>query len=78
MDLRGFTLQRHGCAFELEQLAARVDPERVVLVVDASTDRALLARSLPPGAGAMRTAEVRRGHSRQADQAFAALLAAAA
>ena len=77
MDLRGFTVQRHGCEFELQQLAARTSHDRIVLVVDSSTDRALLARTIPPEA-TMRTMEVRRGNARQADEAFAALLAAAA
>ena len=76
MDLRGFTVQRHGCEFELQQLAARTSHDRIVLVVDSSTDRALLARTIPPEA-TMRTMEV-RGNARQADEAFAALLAAAA
>ena len=43
MDLRGFTAERRGCEFELRQLVARTQPGRVVLIVDASTDRALLA-----------------------------------
>ena len=78
MDLRGFTMQRHGCEFELEQLAGRTNHDRIVLIVDPSTDRALLERTLSKTATAMRTMEVRRGNARQADQAFAALLAAAA
>jgi hypothetical protein len=75
MDLRGFTAQRHGCEFELHELGTRLRPSRVVLVVDASTDRALLA---PAGAANMRSVEVARGDGRQADAAFAALLEAAA
>jgi hypothetical protein len=75
MDLRGFTAERHGCEFELQELGARLIPSRVVLVVDASTDRALLARA---GAATLRTVEVARGAGRQADAAFVALLEAAA
>jgi hypothetical protein len=76
MDVRGFTAKRHGAEFELQQLAARTRPDRVVLIVDASTDRALLARTLP--ADAMPPiVEVGRGNTRQADAAFTALLAAA-
>jgi hypothetical protein len=77
MDLRGFSAARRGAEFELQQLAARATPERVVLVVDASTDRALVARALEGAAAQMPVVEVRRGNSRQADAAFAALLAAA-
>ena len=75
MDLRGFTAARRGCEFELRQLVARTDPGRVVLVVDASTDRTLLAAA---GATALRTMEVGRGDARRTDAAFTALVAAAA
>ncbi|MBV9889678.1 MAG: hypothetical protein JO090_02185, partial [Rhizobacter sp.] len=78
MDLRGFTVQRHGCEFELGQLVARTSHDRIVLVVEATTDRALLARSVPAQAAPIHIIEVARGNARQADQAFAALLAAAA
>jgi len=78
MDLRGFNAARRGAEFELEQLAARVAPERVVLVVDASTDRALVATAAGEAAAHMTVVEVRRGNERQTDAAFAALLAAAA
>ena len=37
MDLRGVRDPQHGCAFELGQLAQRLPPKRVVLVVDAQT-----------------------------------------
>jgi len=49
-----------------------------VLIVDASTDRSLLARLVPTGHAAMPMVEVRRGDGAQADAAFAALLGAAA
>jgi len=77
MDLRGFTAARQGAAFEIEQLATRASAERVVLVVDASTDRALVARALGASTS-IGVLEVRRGNARQADAAFEALLAAAA
>jgi len=77
MDLRGFTAQRHGCEFELRELGVRLSPGRVVLVVDASTDRALLEQVAPAGQAGMRVMEVQRGNSRQTDSAFAALLGAA-
>jgi len=77
MDLRGFNAQRMGCEFELRELAARLSPERVVLVVDGSTDRALLGRHSRVGETAMQVAEVQRGKGQQADAAFEALLHAA-
>jgi hypothetical protein len=42
MDLRGLTPDRHGCAFDLHQLAERLPARRVVLVTDATTDLAWL------------------------------------
>ncbi|MEO5845828.1 MAG: hypothetical protein ABIQ33_13410 [Caldimonas sp.] len=78
MDLRGFTAQRRGCEFELKELATRLDPGRVVLVVDASTDRALLGQLAPPGHAPMRMMEVKGGNGAQTDAAFAALLGASA
>lgn len=78
MDLRSFTAARRGAEFELQQLAARASPARVVLVVDPSTDRALVDRALASVASTpMAVFEVRRGRTAQADAAFAALLAAA-
>ena len=76
MDLRGFTEQRHGCEFELQELAARRGPGRVVLVVDDSTDRALLERTASPTQTGMRVIEVRRASD--TGRAFEALLRAAA
>lgn len=76
MDLRGFTEQRHGCEFELQELAARLGPGRVVLVVDDSTDRALLERTASPTQTGMRVIEVRRASD--TGRAFEALLRAAA
>jgi len=78
MDLRGFSAERHGCEFELKELAARLGAGRGVLIVDASTDRSLLARLVPAGHAAMAMVEVRRGDGAQVDAAFAALLGAAA
>ncbi|MEO8836262.1 MAG: hypothetical protein ABI364_05950 [Caldimonas sp.] len=78
MDLRAFTAERHGCEFELGELAARSDPARVVLLVDASTDLGLLARSVPPGSAPMRQFMIDRSHGGQVDAAFTELLRAAA
>lgn len=76
MDLRGFNAQRMGCEFELGQLVARLRGEQVVLVVDASTDRALLERSLGAGGWRPQLVEMPRGSAAQSDAAFAALLRA--
>ena len=78
MDLRGFTEKRHGCEFELRELAARLGPGRVVLFVDGSTDRALLEQTAAPMQAGMRVIEVQRGNARETDRAFEALMRAAA
>jgi hypothetical protein len=77
MDLRGFSAQRLGCEFELRELSARLNAEQVVLVVDGSTDRALLARSIGAGASRMQLIEVERRNGKQTDAVFVALLGAA-
>jgi hypothetical protein len=43
MDLSRFTERRAGCEFELQQLAARLDTRRLVLLTDDTTDQALVA-----------------------------------
>jgi hypothetical protein len=77
MDLRGYGPQRAGCAFELGELARRCRPEQVVLLVDASTNRARLEPLLgAPGARPI-VVELPHGDARAFDAAFAALLRAA-
>ena len=46
MDLRSFSPANQGCLFELGELLNCVDLERVVFVIDASTDRRFLETSL--------------------------------
>ena len=46
MDLRGFTQANQGCLFEIGELLNLVDLQRVVLVVDESTDRHFLSWAL--------------------------------
>jgi hypothetical protein len=46
MDLRGFSRQNSGCLFEIRELVATVPLERVVFVIDESTDRGLLSQAL--------------------------------
>lgn len=76
MDVRGITQARRGCEFELQQLAQRLPPQRLVLVVDVHTDKAILQAAFGPGLSAVRLVEVCR--SWQADRAFSALLEAVA
>jgi hypothetical protein len=56
MDLRSFSRTNQGCVYELGELLAAVPLDRVVFVVDASTDRPFLQQtlqelwqSIPPG-----------------------------
>jgi len=76
MDVRGITQERRGCEFELQQLAQRLPAQRLVLVVDGATDKAVLQSAFGPGLGEVRMVEVRR--SWDADRAFNALVYAAA
>ena len=76
MDVRGITQARRGCEFELQQLAQRLPPQRLVLVIDDSTDRAVLRSAFGPSLSDVRMVEVRR--NRDADKAFDALIDAAA
>lgn len=46
MDLRSFASANRGCSFEIGQLLATVPLERVVFVVDATTDQSFLASCL--------------------------------
>jgi hypothetical protein len=77
MDLRGFSAQRAGCAFELGELARRLRPRQVVLLVDASTDRRLLDAQLPPGERPT-VVDLPSGKADAVQGAFAALLRPAA
>jgi hypothetical protein len=46
MDLRGFSSANQGCLFELGELLNFVDLDRVLFVIDPSTDRRFLESSL--------------------------------
>jgi hypothetical protein len=76
VDLRGLTRARHGCEFELQQLAQRLPPRRLVLVVDSTTERAVLETTFGAQLVDVRIVEVSR--SRNIDPVFEALLDAAA
>ena len=71
MDVRGLSTARRGCEFELQQLAQRLPPERLVLVVDETTDKAVLEAAFGAGLGEVKTV-------RDAREAFAALVQALA
>jgi hypothetical protein len=79
MDLRGFDAKRMGCEFELRQLASRLRPEQVVLVIDKTTDRALLQGLVATPAGSMQIVDL-SPHKRDKGfvEVFRALLIAAA
>ncbi len=47
MDLRSFAETNQGCAYELQQLLDIVPLDRIVVVIDQTTDRVLLERMLP-------------------------------
>jgi tetratricopeptide (TPR) repeat protein len=53
MDLRGFAAQNQGCRFELQALLDGVPCRRIALLVDRSTDRALLDATLQAGLAAV-------------------------
>jgi hypothetical protein len=46
MDLRAFSKERKGCAWELTQLFETIPLDRVALVIDATTNQALLEEAL--------------------------------
>jgi hypothetical protein len=49
MDLRGFTSSNEGCVFELHELLDTVPLDRIMLVVDSTTDESFLADILQQG-----------------------------
>jgi hypothetical protein len=54
MDLRGFTRERAGARYELAALATHGVLERAVVIIDTSTDNALLADTVASAAGGPR------------------------
>ena len=44
MDLRGFTSERAGCIFEINELINSVSLDKVVFLVDSTTDEPFLRR----------------------------------
>lgn len=53
MDLRGYGRDNKGCEWEIEQLLQHVPLQRVLLLVDTSTDLALLRATLDTAAAAL-------------------------
>lgn len=49
MDLRGFTPANRGCLYEIEELLEVVDLDRVVFVIDQTTDEEFLDRAIADG-----------------------------
>lgn len=49
MDLRGFGPSNSGCVYEIHELLSRVPLERFVLVIDETTDKTFLNRTLTDG-----------------------------
>ncbi|MEQ1531744.1 MAG: hypothetical protein ABL925_20725, partial [Methylococcales bacterium] len=54
MDLRNFTKENKGCIFELNELLNVVPVQRLVLVIDNSTDKDLLNETLKASCAKMR------------------------
>jgi len=76
MDLRGLTRARHGCEFELQELRRRLPLQKLVLVVDATTERAIFDETFGQQSNSVRLVEVRR--SRNIGAVLEALVSAAA
>jgi hypothetical protein len=77
MDLRDFSKKREGCAFELQQLGQRIDARRLVLAVDASTDREFLAAHLNGGMPHIVELPAGRAGDRDLEQVFEEVVAGA-
>ncbi|MEL7448610.1 MAG: hypothetical protein AAFN78_05335 [Pseudomonadota bacterium] len=80
LDLRGFTRDRAGTAYELELLASSGALPRTVLIYDERTDEALVAETLEavPGAGLSDEQIVHENDGDSVERVTAALAAAAA
>jgi len=76
-DVRGLTHCRLGMQFELEQLAARMPAERIVLVIDESTDIELIRSAMVSGRGELKLVRIRNNSSSETNKVLEALLVAA-
>jgi hypothetical protein len=75
MDVRRLSRDQHGCEFELQQLAQRLPPHRLVLVADVTTERVILEEAFGRQLASVRLIEMRG--SRNTKGVFEALLEAA-
>ena len=92
MDLRSFSQGNRGCAYELRVLLDAVPVGRIVLLIDATTDRVLLEEllhdmwrtlaptspNLRPTPGLLRIISVTSGSSREIDSLLLGLFVAGA
>ena len=62
MDLRGFSPQNAGCVFEIDELISVVALERVVFIVDGTTDESFLRTTMNQSWSKMRSTSPNRGH----------------
>lgn len=77
MDLRGVTTERRGCEFELQQLAARLPRQRIVLIVDSTTKLGAIDSAMPGLRSGLRLMAVERNSLAETDSVFEALLESA-
>jgi hypothetical protein len=77
VDVRGLGPDHLGVQFELRELAERVHVERIVLVVNALTDRSLISRLMAAGNGELKLVSVPKGSSREVANLFDALIESA-
>lgn len=75
-DVRGLTAEREGVRYELEQLAGRLSADRIVLVVDGKTDRAVVERSVTAAQGTLTLVHVERNSRSEIRRVYEALVAA--
>lgn len=76
-DVRGLTASRAGMQFELEQLAARMSADRIVLVIDDSTDIEVVRSAMVHGRGELKLVRIRNNSYSETKKVLEALLVAA-
>jgi hypothetical protein len=62
MDLRGFSAQSFGCVFEIDELINVVSMERVVFIVDGTTDESFLQATVNGSWAKMRRSSPNHEH----------------
>ena len=77
MDVRGVTVERRGCEYELQQLAARLSPGKVVLITDQTTDQGVIVQATAGRSAEMRLVTVERNSVVETNRLFESLLEAA-